>query len=219
MGGMHRGHISLLAARLKRHIAIGQLSSGIVALATVGLFAGCGSAQTTVTVASPTAGDVTPTTSSSTPTATAPQASAAYPVVPWTDGGYNLDLQLVSITKNPRGFEGAQNQPPGKDWLMVRVNIINETPERSPSTPELGLLCREPGGPAWNPGDANVPSAMEHGYEQAPGSNQLVMSSSVGLGYQQPVTYGAEWEVPERTDTSKVTCRVDEQGNPVVRLN
>jgi hypothetical protein len=192
---------------------IGSLTSAACLVALALLIAGCGSSQPTITITSAEVSKapvpVANESSVQTAAATAAAPNPAYPVVHWTEESWKFGLQLVSITKNPQGFQGRENLPPGKDWLMVRVNITNEVQGRSPAAFPLEIRCGAP---------TNGSPEID-GFEQVSGSNELVLPSYVGLGSNEPHTWGAEWEVPESTNTSHVTCGLEESDHQLLALN
>jgi hypothetical protein len=183
------------------------------------IITGCGSGQQSVTIpnASETPAASEPSTQATTATAATP--NPAYPVVQWNDEPWPFTLQLVSITKSPEGYHGRGSAPPKWEWLMVRVNITSQTADRTPPTPSLALRCSGPGSELWNPGDAHTVTPMIEGYEQPPGSDELTLPADVGLAYNEPQTWGAEWEVPESTNTSEVTCALEEANRHLLALN
>jgi hypothetical protein len=199
----------------------GLRQMGMPLVAAVLALSGCGSAQPTATTASVNAGSTPPATteSAATTTAAAATTTSAYRVVHWVNEPWPFTLQLVSISKSLEGYLGLGSAPPKWDWLMVRVNITNQSPGRTPPTPELQLRCSGPGSSVWNPNDAHVATPMLQGYEQQPGANRLSLASQVGLGYGVPQTYAAEWEVPESTNTSEVRCALEEADHHMLALN
>ena len=176
------------------------------------MLAGCGSGDT-----AKVAGSVTPTAATTTQSTvqSSTTASSSYPVVQWANPPWPLSLQIVSITKNPAGFEGLGNAPPKWDWLMVRVAITNETADRGPPTPSPKILCSGPGSSSWNPGDDHSETDMLDGYEQEPGSTHLSLPADTSLAYGHPEIWASEWEVPEDTDTTKVSCKLKENEEEV----
>jgi hypothetical protein len=129
--------------------------------------------------------------------------------VQWNSGPWPFALQISSITKDPEGFMGRGSAEPGSDWLMVRINVTNQTLDRAANTPnEINVECTWPGGPAT--GNSSALSELD-GYEVTPGSRELVLGSNVGMGPGESHIWGAEWEAPENVDTEKVRCIVQNE--------
>jgi hypothetical protein len=187
----------------------------LVSLACLAALAGCGSSQQTISIPNPNAAAPLPT-GSTTQTAAAPPSST-YPLVHWKDGPWPYTAQLVSITKNPEGFPGAGSSPPGLTKMMVRVSMASQTRDRTPPTPSdfgVQIECRGPNSSAWNPGGERKNVPIVDGWDE--GSNAPDSSGAhIGMGYEEPHIYDAEWEVPQATDTASVTCTL----NQTVGLN
>jgi hypothetical protein len=170
------------------------------------VLSGCGAAQQTISIPSPDASTAT-TVPTETSTQTASPASN-YPVVSWNNGPWPFTLQVISITKSPEGFRGVGSAPPGHEWLMLRMAVTSQTPDRGTEAPQLeraNVVCNWPGSPEYN-------HDAEDGYEEQVGSNELVLPTSVGMRPNESHTWGAEWEIPENLDTKNVTCTIDGDG-------
>ncbi len=188
--------------------------------------AGCGASQQTITIPSPNAaaplptGSVTTQTTAPLPagsvtrqtTATPAPTSSGYRLVHWKSGPWPFTAQLVSITKSPEGFPGAGSSPPGWTKLMVRVNMASQTSDRTPPTPgDFGVKieCRGSNTASWNSGEGRETVPIVAGWDE--GSNAPDSSGSrIGMGYEEPHTYDAEWEVPEATNTTSVKCTLNQ---------
>jgi hypothetical protein len=187
-------------------------TTGFALLASLAALSGCGSGQQTVTIPSPNAG-ATPLATGSATTQTTPSAptNSTYPVVHWKDGPWPFTAQLVSITKSPEGFPGAGSSPPGFDKMMVRVSMASQTSDRTPPTPsdfEVQVECKGPNSGSWNPGGARKNVPVVDGWDE--GANAPDSSGAhIGMGYEEPHLYDAEWEVPEATDTATVKCTLN----------
>jgi hypothetical protein len=185
---------------------------GLLLLVLLTPFAGCGSSQQTISIPSPNAG-ATPLATSSATTQTTPSAptNSSYPLVHRKDGPWPFTAQLVSITKSPEGFPGAGSSPPGFDKMMVRVNMASQTSDRTPPTPsdfDVQIECKGTNSSSWNPGGERKNVPIVWGWDE--GSNAPDSSGShIGMGYEEPHTWDAEWEVPEATDTTSVKCTLN----------
>ncbi len=185
---------------------MGVRATASVLLGCLAALSGCGSSHQTITIPSLNAGGPSlPTTTAQTATAAPP--SSTYPVVHWNDGPWPFTAQLVSITKSPEGFPGIGSAPPHWERLMVRVNIASQTTDRAPPTPSdnaIQIACSAPNSSSWNDGyrlDYPIVYGWDEG-ENAPDQT----GANIGLGYQVPQVWDAEWQVPEGTDTASVKC-------------
>jgi hypothetical protein len=171
---------------------------GLVALA------GCGSNEQTVTIPNPNEAAALPTEpSTQTGTAATPEPSSSHTVVHFTayDDAWPFTAQIASITENPNGFPGGGMVPPqGYTVLMVKVNITSQVTGRTVPAPELVLHCSEPGVRFGQEGLYG----FDRGEEEAPDSS----ASFVAFGDGQPHAWDDEWEVPEGTSTTDVTCEL-----------
>jgi hypothetical protein len=167
--------------------------------------AGCGSNEQRVTIPSPNEASALPTESTPTQTETTPTAetTSSHPVVHFAayEGAWPFTAQIASVTENPNGFPGGGVVPPqGQTVLMVQVNITSEVTGRTVPAPMLALHCSVPGVQFGNEGLYGF-----DGGEEAPDSS----GSQIAFGDGQPHAWDDEWEVPEGTSTTEVSCELD----------
>ena len=95
---------------------------------------------------------------------------------------------------------------------MVRVSMASQTSDRTPPTPgDFGVQieCTGPNSSSWNPGGERHNVPIVWGWDE--GTNAPDSSGShIGMGYEEPHTWDAEWEVPEATDTEDVKCTLNQ---------
>jgi hypothetical protein len=190
----------------------------LMLLVCLAALSGCGATQQTITIPSPNAAAPLPTGSVTTQTtATVAPTSSSYRLVHWKSGPWPFTAQIASITKSPEGFPGTGSAPPGLTKLMVRVSMASQTSDRTPPTPadsEVQIECSAPNSSAWNPGEERKSVPIVDGWDE--GSNAPDSSGAhIGMGYEEPHIYDAEWEVPEATGTGSVKCTL----NQTIALN
>jgi hypothetical protein len=186
----------------------------LVALPLLGLvaLAGCGSDTEKITIPSPNEAAALPTESTSTQTTatSAAPTNSTYPVMHWEDGPWPFTAQLVSITTSPEGFPGSGSVPPGWDKLMVQVNIASQTTDRTPPTPggaDILVECRGPNSDSWNPNGEPKNLPIVSGWDEGSDGPDST-GANIGMGYNEPHTWDAEWEVPEDTSTTEISCEL-----------
>jgi hypothetical protein len=145
--------------------------------------------------------DTTTTATSSTQSTT---STDSYPVVHWTHERWPFTLQIASVTTQVEGIGAAGSAPPGEEWMIIRTDVTLQSPGRSTFSPELEdqITCSLPHHQRLEPAG--------NGYEEPPGSNELVPHSSVGFVSGQTHVWTEQYEVNQGASTANLRCGIYE---------
>lgn len=191
----------MLSGPLSRRARQGLLMSWSSLLISSLLVLGCGSASSTANSAGDDSG-------------TAASAEPSGPVVKFTDtvpgeGDYPFSAQLQSITTDTEG-EGYLVDGASLDdtYVLVRVAVTNETPDRSVSPPgNFGVACELADGSPVQPANA--------GYDQGTDTDLDGQGDFTAFGGGDSNTWIEIGIVPKDTGPDDVSCSVaDFKGGP-----